>query len=75
MAMKIGSKMLFYHYNSHGDVVAMTNENGEVVAEYAYDAWGNVLKATEVTAEAKQNPFGYAAYKTYKKTKSCIFWS
>ncbi|MBC2368826.1 hypothetical protein HBP99_09265 [Listeria booriae] len=66
MAMKVGNKTLFYHYNSHGDVVAMTNENGEVVAEYAYDAWGNVLKATEVTAEAKQNPFGYAGY-TYDK--------
>ncbi|WP_373862740.1 DNRLRE domain-containing protein [Listeria newyorkensis] len=66
MAMKVGTKTVFYHYNAHGDVVALTNEAGETVAEYSYDAWGNVLKATETTSEAKQNPFGYAGY-TYDK--------
>ncbi|EUJ42081.1 RHS repeat domain-containing protein, partial [Listeria rocourtiae] len=66
MAMKVGAKTIFYHYNAHGDVIALTNEAGEMVAEYSYDAWGNVLQATETTNEAKQNPFGYAGY-TYDK--------
>ncbi|MBA3926359.1 DNRLRE domain-containing protein [Listeria rustica] len=66
MAMKVGTKTVFYHYNAHGDVVALTNEAGDIVAEYSYDAWGNVLQATETTNEAKQNPFGYAGY-TYDK--------
>ncbi|MBC1475115.1 RHS repeat-associated core domain-containing protein [Listeria grandensis] len=66
MAMKVGTKTVFYHYNAHGDVVALTNEAGDTVAEYSYDAWGNVLQATETTNEAKQNPFGYAGY-TYDK--------
>ncbi|WP_260447876.1 RHS repeat-associated core domain-containing protein, partial [Listeria rocourtiae] len=66
MAMKVGAKTVFYHYNAHGDVVALTNEAGDMVAEYSYDAWGNVLQATETTNEAKQNPFGYAGY-TYDK--------
>ncbi|MBC1796930.1 hypothetical protein HCA55_09325 [Listeria booriae] len=66
MAMKVGTKTVFYHYNAHGDVVALTNEAGDIVAEYSYDAWGNVLQVAETTNEAKQNPFGYAGY-TYDK--------
>ena len=29
----------------HGNVVAMTDQNREVVATYEYDSWGNVLKS------------------------------
>lgn len=71
-AMKIGAKTVFYHYNAHGDVIALTNEAGDIVAEYSYDAWGNVLKATETTNEAKQNPYGYAGY-TYDKEISMYY--
>ncbi|MBC2254429.1 RHS repeat-associated core domain-containing protein [Listeria ivanovii] len=66
LAMKMNGKTLYYHYNAHGDVVALTDEAGKVVAEYAYDAWGNVLKSTATTEEAKANPYGYAGY-TYDK--------
>ncbi|MBC1606133.1 RHS repeat protein, partial [Listeria rocourtiae] len=66
LAMKAGGKTLFYHHNSRGDVVAMTDEAGSVVAEYSYDAWGNVLESSELTEEAKQNTIGYAGY-TYDK--------
>ncbi|WP_188386419.1 RHS repeat domain-containing protein, partial [Priestia taiwanensis] len=51
----------YYHYNSHGDVIAMTDQQGKVVASYEYDAWGNVLKS-EATGPAGDNPFGYAGY-------------
>ncbi|SDW91439.1 Cell wall-associated polypeptide CWBP200 [Listeria ivanovii subsp. londoniensis] len=64
--MKMNGKTLYYHYNAHGDVVALTEEASKVVAEYAYDAWGNVLKSEATTAEAKTNPYGYAGY-TYDK--------
>ncbi|MCZ2969598.1 RHS repeat-associated core domain-containing protein, partial [Acinetobacter baumannii] len=50
-----------YHYNPRGDVVAMTDQNREVVATYEYDSWGNVLKS-EVKGIAADNPFGYAGY-------------
>nr|WP_262335553.1 RHS repeat-associated core domain-containing protein [Listeria monocytogenes] len=66
LAMKMNGKTLYYHYNAHGDVVALTDEASKIVAEYAYDAWGNVLKNTASTAEAKTNPYGYAGY-TYDK--------
>ncbi|GAB6617960.1 hypothetical protein bcgnr5391_31740 [Bacillus cereus] len=29
--------LLFYHYRARGDVVAITNQNGQVVANYEYD--------------------------------------
>ena len=31
----------FYHYNAHGDVIAITGSNGSVVATFNYDPWGN----------------------------------
>nr|WP_254905004.1 hypothetical protein [Bacillus thuringiensis] len=36
---------LFFLYICHSDVVAMANQNKEVVATYEYDTWGNVLKS------------------------------
>lgn len=66
LAMKMNGKTLYYHYNAHGDVIALTDEAGKIVAEYAYDVWGNVLKNTASTEEAKANPYGYAGY-TYDK--------
>jgi RHS repeat-associated protein len=30
----------FYHYNAHGDVVAITNADGSIVARFSYDPWG-----------------------------------
>ncbi|MGH0633354.1 RHS repeat-associated core domain-containing protein [Bacillus pacificus] len=39
----------------------MTDQNGQVVANYEYDAWGNVLKG-DAKGIAAENPFGYAGY-------------
>lgn len=61
LAMKSQGQTLFYHYSPRGDVVAMTDANGQVVANYEYDAWGNVLKS-DTKGIAADNPFGYAGY-------------
>lgn len=61
LAMKSQGQILYYHYNPRGDVIAMTDENGQVVANYEYDAWGNVLKS-DTKGIAAENPFGYAGY-------------
>ncbi|AXK17280.1 hypothetical protein COM69_14155 [Bacillus toyonensis] len=58
LAMKIQDQSVYYHYNSRGDVIAMTDQNREVVATYEYAAWGNVLKS-EAKGIAADNPFGY----------------
>ncbi len=59
--MKSKGQTLYYHYNPRGDVVAMTDQNREVVATYEYDSWGNVLKS-DAKGIAAENPFGYAGY-------------
>ncbi|PGK08261.1 wall-associated protein [Bacillus anthracis] len=61
LAMKSQGQTLYYHYNPRGDVVAMTNQNKEVVATYEYDSWGNVVKS-DTKGIAADNPFGYAGY-------------
>ncbi|ANN35472.1 type IV secretion protein Rhs (plasmid) [Bacillus thuringiensis serovar coreanensis] len=61
LAMKAQGQTLFYHYSPRGDVAAMTDQNGQVVANYEYDAWGNVLKS-DTKGIAADNPFGYAGY-------------
>ena len=33
--------------NLRGDVVGICNANGVMVANYTYDAWGNVLSVTD----------------------------
>ena len=42
-----------YFYNAQGDVVALSDANGAVVVEYAYDAWGNPLSITGAGATTK----------------------
>lgn len=45
----------FYLYNGHGDVVQIVDTNGNVVNDYKYDEWGNIVSQTETI----QNPFKY----------------
>jgi len=50
----------YYHLNGHGDVIALSDENGQVVAEYEYDAWGNII--SQSGSMATENPYRYAGY-------------
>ena len=52
--------------NAHGDVIALTDANGSVVAKYVYDAWGNILKQDGYFAQA--NPYRYAGYRYDQET-------
>ena len=61
LAMKKGTQTFFYHYNSSGDVIALTNQMGEQIATYEYDAWGNSLIVDE-TDKVKDNPYRYSGY-------------
>ncbi len=61
---------LYYLYNGHGDVTALTTGNGTVVAGYYYDAFGEVVEETGVCAG--DNPYRYAGY-TYD-TESDLYY-
>jgi RHS repeat-associated protein len=67
LAMKKGNQTYYYHTNAHGDVIALTNQQGVEVASYSYDSWGNITSEQE-NDEVKDNPFRYAGYQYNKET-------
>jgi RHS repeat-associated protein len=62
LAMKTGGSTYYYEYNAHGDVIALTDSQGNVVASYSYDAWGNPPSGETRTGVKLSNPFRYAGY-------------
>lgn len=60
----------YYICNQQGDVIAIAQgSNGQIVATYDYDAWGNIVRINgqnpddvEETSLAKINPFRYRSY-------------
>ncbi|PIC05763.1 hypothetical protein CS060_03230 [Anoxybacillus flavithermus] len=66
LAMKKGGATYFYHYNAHGDVIALTDGQGNVVARYEYDTWGQLLSKSGEMAD--ENPYRYAGYQYDEET-------
>ena len=62
LSMQTGGKTYYYHYNPHGDVIAMTDDSGNVVVNYTYDGWGNAKKQVVSGQIDIKNPFTYAGY-------------
>lgn len=50
----------FYAFNQQGDVVAIADKEGTVVASYTYDAYGNILTSNGTMASI--NPIRYRGY-------------
>ncbi|MDA7025189.1 DNRLRE domain-containing protein [Bacillus sp. CLL-7-23] len=67
LAYRENGKQYFYHYNAHGDVIALTDNAGKIVAKYEYDTWGTPTK-TEESSEVKGNPYRYAGYRYDEET-------
>ncbi|WP_454054439.1 hypothetical protein [Clostridium sp. Marseille-Q7071] len=45
-------------YNGHSDVTKLLNSNGDILASYYYDAFGNILEETG----SIDNPYRYSGY-------------
>ena len=60
IGFKYNDTPYFYEKNLFGDVVAVLDEEGTVVASYSYDAYGNVISATGTMAAV--NPIRYRGY-------------
>ena len=60
--------MLYYQYNSHGDVVSVLNRTGAVKNEYDYDAFGNAITEKETVS----NPYRYAGY--YQDAETGLYY-
>ena len=52
----------YYLRNLQGDVIGIYNTNGNRVAEYAYDAWGNCSITLDTNGIASRNPIRYRGY-------------
>lgn len=52
----------FYITNLQGDVIAILDGDGEAVAEYTYDAWGNLLDIDCTSTLGVINPLRYRGY-------------
>ncbi len=70
-----GGQEYLYRRNAQGDIAAILNLNGEVVARYAYDGWGNhaVLNPDGTDNDSADfignvNPFRYRGYYYDKET-------
>lgn len=61
-----------YHYvlNAQGDVIKLLHGSNTTVAEYSYDAWGNILSATGSLANV--NPLRYRGY--YYDTETGFYY-
>ena len=71
LAMTYNGAKYFYIYNAQGDVVELYDTSANVVAKYAYDAWGNPVSITDGNGNdvsgnpnhiANINPFRYRGY-------------
>ncbi|MBO5462641.1 MAG: RHS repeat-associated core domain-containing protein [Clostridia bacterium] len=53
----------FYIKNAQDDIVAIADNSGNVISEYAYDPWGSVISVTGSNTEiGNLNPFRYRSY-------------
>jgi len=58
-------EVYYFAKNLQGDVIALTNSDGRILAEYSYDAWGVctvTVKHAKFTEAAKANVFRYRSY-------------
>ncbi len=62
--LKYNGTAYYFYKNLQGDVIAITDETGAVVARYSYDAWGKckVESDTSGVGIANINPFRYRSY-------------
>ena len=59
LSRTMDGQAMYYMYNGHADVTALLDANGQVVASYYYDAFGNPVE----TNGNVNNPYRYAGYR------------
>ncbi|ARA98531.1 MULTISPECIES: RHS domain-containing protein [Geobacillus] len=61
VTMTKGGATYYYHLNGHGAVVALTDASGNVVVQYEYDAWGNIVNRRAGVGGSPGNPYTLGA--------------
>ena len=72
--LKHNSTPYYFYKNLQGDVIAITDETGAIVAKYSYDAWGKCVIAEDNSdvGIAEINPFRYRSY--YYDAETSIYY-
>jgi RHS repeat-associated protein len=60
----VDGQTVYYNYNGHGDVTALTDSNGTILSSYYYDAFGTIIESTG----EDENSIAYAGYQYDKET-------
>ena len=62
IGMIIDDETYYFEKNVQSDVLRILDDNGNVMCEYVYDAWGNVICINGDEELARKNPFRYRSY-------------
>ena len=65
IGLKYAGDTYFYRRDCQGNIIALIDNNGAVVVEYKYDAWGNheaEVASEDYVALAEINPYRYRGY-------------
>jgi len=60
--MQYRNSVLYYITNIQGDVIGLSDRNGNVLVRYTYDAWGNAVDISGNQTIISLNPFRYRGY-------------
>ncbi len=78
IGFKYNNSMYYYVKNAQGDIIKILDDNYNVVSQYEYDSWGNILTISDENGNdvslndshiANINPFRYRSYYYDKETK------
>jgi RHS repeat-associated protein len=58
VSVSIGGSVYYYHYDRLGSVRFMSDEEGNVVQEYVYDGWGNLVSSSGSVSQ----PYQYLSF-------------
>jgi len=43
ISLKYNGLRYYFHFNPHGDLISITDENGEIVSSFSYSPWGELI--------------------------------
>ena len=61
VALSYNGKMFYYVKNLQGDIVKILDEDGQEIADYVYNAWGDIISQSDDEL-ASINPLRYRGY-------------
>ncbi|WP_426273749.1 DNRLRE domain-containing protein [Exiguobacterium sp. R-17] len=69
LAIKINARWYNYQRDYKGNITALIDDLGNVVAQYQYNAWGVLTKEEVKDANLKEQPFLYSSYYFDRESK------